>query len=174
MRHSALSRCAGAKCSPHPSLVPLLPPFLNWGSAQPPPLISARFPKAEQTLPWGPSRLCKPHQGPWGSSPPALLSYHPPYITFSSFTISLLLQALPGPIPSSQDGFCSDTPRDWSGEGNAILPCVLQTSPSQHLPLFWEQRSHWGFTDSWGWLFKFMPLIFWVGGFFTPINLSIV
>lgn len=79
------------------------------------PLISACLPKAEQTL-------------PWGSSPPALLSYHLPGITFSSLTISLLLQALPDPVLPSQVGFCSDTPRDCSGEGNATLPCVLHTS----------------------------------------------
>lgn len=168
MRHSALGRCAGDKYSPHPSLVPLLPPFLNWGSAQPPSHLCSSLPKAEQTPPWGPAGSASPTRAHGAAHPQLSSLYHPPCTTFSSFTISLLLQALPDPIPPSQVGFCPDTPRDWSGEGNATLPCVLHTSPSQHLPLFWEQRPHWGFTDSWGWLFKFMPLIFFWGGGFPP------
>lgn len=157
--HEPLCPCGwGTNSSPiHPWSLSSLP-FLI-GNLHNHPLISA------QVSP----KLNKPHHGalqapPGPSSPPALLSYHPPGITFSSLTISLLFQALPDPMPSSQAGFCTDTPRDWSGEGNATLPCVLHTSPSQHLPLFWQQQSHWGFIDSWGWLFKFMPFDFFLGG----------
>lgn len=135
--HEALCPCVWGPMLPHPSLVPLLPPFLIWGSAQPLSHLCSSLPKAEQTLPWGSASPARAH----GAAHPQLCSLIIPHVS--------LLAPLQSPscsrysqipsLPPSQTGFCPNTPREWSEGENATRPCVLHTSPSQHLPLFWEQ-----------------------------------
>lgn len=108
-----------------------------------------------------PKQLCKPHWGSLGSSPQPCSLKLSPFYTLSSLKLHRLLQSPPGhiqpPVPGCIQSLLSQA---WGGEENTTLPHVPYTGPSQLLPLFRDQRSHPGFTDSLGWLLRFMASIF--------------
>lgn len=115
----------GDKCFPHPSLVPLLPPFLKWGFVQPPSHLRSSLSKAEQTL-------------PWGSASPTR-AYGAAHLQLSSLIIpqASLLAPLQSPswsrhsqIPYPHPRLDSALTPPETGVGWKMLPCPVSFTPA--------------------------------------------
>lgn len=141
----------GGQTLPHPSLVSLL--FLYWGSAEQASSSAQASPEAEQTPLWCPNSSASPRGAHCAAHPsPKLCSCLP----LSSLKLALLLQS--PQVPSSPLRLHPTPAIPSLGWGGRYHPASC--SPPQLLPLFWEQRSCPGFTESLGWLFRFMASIF--------------